>query len=65
MFCLHVCPCTCVYLVPQRPGEGIRCLTDNCKLLCECWEPNAGPLEERPALLAAQPPLLPLNDNFI
>lgn len=40
VFCLHVCLC-----------EGVRFLqtrvTENCELLCGCWESSLSPLEEQ------------------
>lgn len=50
-FYLHVCLCTCMYLVPadtrrsvRSPGTGAK---GSCELLCVCWEINPGPLEAR------------------
>lgn len=46
---------------PQRSEEGIRSpgtgVPDNCELPCGCWDLNLGSLEEKPVLLAAEPPL--------
>lgn len=35
----------------------------SCKVLCECWERDPGPLQERRVLLAAEP-LRPQNSFF-
>lgn len=45
----------------QWPGESIRSpgtgVTNVSELPCGCWESYPGPLEERPVLLTAEPPL--------
>jgi hypothetical protein len=47
-FCLENCSSQCV----RSSGTGV---TDNCELLCGCWELNSAPLEEQPVLLTAEP----------
>ena len=52
MFCLHAYVCTtCVPGVWGGQKGGIRfpgtAVTDSCKLLCGCWEPNLGLLESQ------------------
>ena len=54
VFCLHV------HLYTRR---GIRShgtiVTDGCRLPCEFWELNSGPLKEQPVLLNTEPSLQP------
>lgn len=40
--CMHVCP--------QWPA-------DSCEVLCRCWKPNLGPLQEQQVRLTAEPSL--------
>jgi hypothetical protein len=53
----HVCS---TYTIQKRetesPGTGV---TDNCKLLCVCWELSPRPLEEQPVLFVAELSLQP------
>lgn len=49
MFCLHVCVCTCVFLVPMESEEdvgfpGTR-LSGGCELPCGVWELNSNYLQ--------------------
>lgn len=70
MLCLHVCKCTmCIHC-----WESLKVLdplklmtsevTDGCKPLCWCWEPNLGPLEEQPVFFTAEPFLPLLLSHF-
>lgn len=47
----------------QKPKEDIRFyeigITDDQKPPCGCYESDQGPLQEQPALLAAEPSLQP------
>ena len=46
-FCLENCSSQCV----RSSGTGV---TDNCELLCGCWDLNLGPLEEQLVFLTAE-----------
>jgi hypothetical protein len=60
--CLFFCvPYTC--LLPTEalmPGTGV---TDGCRLPCECWELNSGPLHEQ-VFLTIEPSLQPIKFFF-
>jgi hypothetical protein len=49
---LYMCAC-----------EGVRCpgtnTTDDCELLCGCWELDLGPLQDQPELLTTEPTFQP------
>jgi hypothetical protein len=49
---VSLCVCGCL----RSPGTGV---TDNCELLCRCWELNPDPQEEQPVLLIIESSLLP------
>lgn len=57
MFCLHGCLCTmCMHATASRSWEqSTRFLrsgvTGGCRLPCECWELNLGPMQEQKVLL--------------
>lgn len=58
--CMHSVNHLCAWC-PRRPEAGIRFsgtgIADGCYLLCEYWELNSEPLEERPVFLIAKPSL--------
>jgi hypothetical protein len=58
VFCLHVCLCEDVRSIGTR-------VTNNCELLCGCWELNQDPLEEQPVFLTTEPSLQPKTRHLI
>lgn len=64
MFCLYIC--LCAVCLPACGGQkraldvmGLELLTGDCELQCRCEEPNPGPLQEQPLILASETSLKP------
>lgn len=57
IFNLRVCVSECI----RSPGTEV---TNGCKSLYGCWEPNSGPLELQPVLFTVEPLLQPLSVCF-
>jgi hypothetical protein len=50
--------CLCPWFLWQseeNTGSLATGVPDNCELLCECWEPKLGPLQQQLVFLTADP----------
>lgn len=65
-----MCVCSpCVHLVPKRLKDGVGFsvvgATDDCELLCGCWEFNPSPPRKQQVLVTTEPSQWSLECTFI